>query len=56
MKISKYIYREKIYDDIILNDIVEFNLLNINKNDLVDEFYLSNKSLNRLLTEIEKDY
>lgn len=57
MKISEYIYGKKnLYDDISLNDIIEFSLLNVSKNDIVDEFYLSNKSLNKLLTEIEKDY
>lgn len=57
LKISEYIYGKKnLYDDISLNDIIEFSLLNISKNDIVNEFYLSNKSLNKLLTEIEKDY
>ncbi|WP_427339092.1 hypothetical protein [Caloranaerobacter sp. DY30410] len=57
MKISEYIYGKKnLYDDISLNDIIEISLLNISKNDIANEFYLSNKSLNRLLTEIEKDY
>ncbi|WP_176718804.1 hypothetical protein [Caloranaerobacter ferrireducens] len=57
MKISEYIYGKKnLYDDISLNDIIEFSLLNVSKNDIVDKFYLSNKSLNKLLTEIEKDY
>ncbi len=57
LKISEYIYGKKnLYDDISLNDIIEISLLNISKNDIANEFYLSNKSLNRLLTEIEKDY
>lgn len=57
MKISDHIYGKKnLYDDISLSDIIEFSLLNISKNDVVNEFYLSNKSLKRLLTELEKDY
>ncbi|WP_161802920.1 hypothetical protein [Caloranaerobacter sp. TR13] len=57
MKISEYIYgKRSLYDDISLNDIIEFSSLNISKNDIANEFYLSNKSLNKLLMEIEKDY
>ncbi|QIB26529.1 hypothetical protein [Caloranaerobacter azorensis] len=57
MKVSEYIYGKKnLYDDIILSDIIEISLLNISKGDIANEFYLSNKSLDRLLTEIEKDY
>ncbi|SHH52893.1 hypothetical protein SAMN02745135_01093 [Caloranaerobacter azorensis DSM 13643] len=57
LKVSEYIYGKKnLYDDIILSDIIEISLLNISKGDIANEFYLSNKSLDRLLTEIEKDY